>query len=85
MANRGPALTMSRAVELLERDFGAALERTAIQAAMHKAMSDLSGSIAAEVLPEMAYRLTGYRLASQPAPADRLGIEQLVRTAGGGR
>jgi hypothetical protein len=66
-------LSPDQAVALLDRDFGGVLDRSVLHAAVRRARSDLSGSISAEALEEMAYRLAGHRLAlRQPEPIEDL-------------
>lgn len=76
MASTGPALSTQQVVELLDRDFAGALDWSMMQATVLTAVADLRGSISAEALHEMAYRLARHRLASQanpkPAPAGDL-------------
>jgi hypothetical protein len=73
MPGAGVALTIEQVVQLLDRDFGGALDRAVLYAAVRRARSDLIGSISAEALDEMAYQLAGHRLAVRSAePAAEL-------------
>jgi hypothetical protein len=73
MPGAGFALSTEQIVQLLDRDFGGALDRAALYAAVRRARSDLSGSISAEALDEMTYRLAEHRLAARLAePAAEL-------------
>ncbi len=64
MPGAGPALSTEQVVQLLDRDFGHALGRAELYAAVRRARWDLSGSISAEALDEMTYRLAEHRLAA---------------------
>lgn len=62
MSQSGLQWTRYQILEHLERDFEGKLDRCAIQACVLAAIADLSGSICAEALNEMAYKLASYRL-----------------------
>jgi hypothetical protein len=62
MSDHYPGLSREQLVEHLEHDFGGVLDRADIRSCAIAAIADLRGSICAEALPEMAYKLASHRL-----------------------
>lgn len=82
MSQPSPQWTRYQILEHLERDFEGKLDRCAIQACVMAAIADLSGSICAEALNEMAYKLASYRLLRQLIEGSDLARNGLVGAAG---
>ncbi|MBV9821020.1 MAG: hypothetical protein JO144_02155 [Actinobacteria bacterium] len=81
--------SVRRVVDLLERQFGATVDRTVVTSHVVTAVRDLRGSISLEALPEMACRLAGHRLAEllsarQDDSAGRVLATSASRTGGRG-
>jgi hypothetical protein len=59
------SLTANQVAAHLEREFDGMFDRADIRSCAIAAISDLNGSICAEALHEMAYKLASYRLRSR--------------------
>jgi hypothetical protein len=81
MSDSYPRLNSGQVVEHLQRDFDGVLGREDIRACVLTATSDLRGSICAEALNEMAYKLASYRLGKLASRTDTSSVDDLVGTA----
>lgn len=81
MSDSDPWLNNYLVVDHLERDFEGAFNHAEIRSYVTKAISDLRGSICAEALPEMAYKLASHRLKAQLDQAASLKTDDLVGAA----
>jgi len=82
MSQPSPQWTRCQILEHLERDFEGQLDRCEIQTCVLAAIVDLSGSICAEALNEMAYKLASYRLHRKLIEGPDLAARDLVSAAG---